>query len=343
MTAATVQINAGVLARPAAEPAFASDTDWAGLWFDIMEKEAGEFVGMRAGRRAPGSEEPDWLFHSHTAYDGLGWFATLLQTETRTTRIRIPRLKEIERPSLLRQMYGLLRLLTRKPQAAAVWNTWDAAWQAPPGGAKAGNAVAVHAFDSTATRGLSTVASAQGISLNSLLLAALGRASEPLLQGGPAFWMVPVNMRGPVKLASETANHTSYLQIKTEAGVTPRQLHEQVKAKLSRLEHWGGWLFANSGRIVRYAGMRWLYRRELARTKGRPWVGAFSNLGTWDDCGQWFVCPPVAKACPLGVGVVICDGALSLTIDAHASIARNPVWTRALMGRWVDELARLAL
>ena len=79
------------------------------------------------------------------------------------------------------------------------------------------------------------------MSLNSLLLATLGRVSQPQLQGGPAFWMVPVNMRGPVTLACETANHTSYLQVETGADVTPRQLHEQVKAKLSRREHWSGW------------------------------------------------------------------------------------------------------
>lgn len=342
MTAATVQINAGVLSAPAVRRKFRKDTDWAGLWFDIMEKEAGEFVGMRAGRRAPGTEEPAWLFHSHAACDGLGWFATLLRKEARTSKISIPRLKESVRPPLLAQVHALLRLLARKPQAAAMWNTWDARWRAPSGGAKPGKAVAVYAFDAHRTRRLAEVARTQGVSLNSLLIATLGRVSEPQLQGGPAFWMVPVNMRGPVNLASETANHTSYLQIKTGADVTPRQLHEQVKAKLSRLEHWGGWLFANSGRVVRYAGMKWLYRREIARTKGRPWVGAFSNLGTWDDCDRWSVCPPVAKACPLGVGVIICDGALSLTIDAHSSIARDAALTRALMDRWVGELARLA-
>jgi len=219
-----------------------------------------------------------------------------------------------------------------------MWNTWDALWRAPAGGSSAGNAVAVQAFDPDRTRSLIDLAAAQGVSLNSLLLATLGRASEPRMQGGRALWMVPVNMRGPVNLADETANHTSYLQIKTGADVTARHIHEQVKGKLSRNEHWGGWLFVNVGRVVRYAGMKWLYRREIERTGGRPWVGAFSNLGSWESCGQWFVCPPVAKTCPLGVGVVICEGSLSLTIEAHPSITRDAAWTRALMDRWVAEL-----
>jgi hypothetical protein len=342
MTATTVQINAGALAAKAAQRTSGPVTDWAGLWFDIIEKEAGEFVGMRAGRRAPGAEDPAWLFYSHAAYDGLGWFATLLRKDARTSEITIPRLKETSRPSLLAQGRAFLQLLARKPEAAAMWNTWDARWRAPAGGANSGNAVAVHAFDVDRTRRIADLAGAEGVSLNSLLLATLGRASEPQLQGGRALWMVPVNMRGPVNLARETANHTSYLQIRTGADVTAQHVHEQVKAKLGRNEHWGGWLFVNVGRVVRYAGMKWLYRREIARTHGRPWVGAFSNLGSWENCGQWFVCPPVLKTCPLGVGVVICEGSLSLTIEAHPSITRDAAWTRALMDRWGAELARLA-
>lgn len=203
MTSATVHIGGGALPAPAARHKFGKDTDWAGLWFEIMEKEAGEFVGMRAGRRAPGAKEPTWVFHSHAAQDGLGWFATLLRKETPTSNFSIPRLKETARPSVLVQVRALLQLLARKPQAAAMWNTWDANWQAPVGGAKAGKAIAIHAFDAEATRRLSAVAGAHHASLNSLLLAALGRVSESQLQGGPAFWMVPVNMRGPVSLASE--------------------------------------------------------------------------------------------------------------------------------------------
>ena len=58
MTATTVQINAGAFAAKEAQRTSGPDTDWAGMWFDIIEKEAGEFVGMRAGRRAPGAEDP---------------------------------------------------------------------------------------------------------------------------------------------------------------------------------------------------------------------------------------------------------------------------------------------
>jgi hypothetical protein len=340
MTTATCEISAGPLA--ASKGHARNATDWAGLWFDILEKGKGEFVGMRAGRLVSDSKEPAWRFDSHTSHDGLGWFATLLRKQAPGADISIPRLKESARPSRLSQARAFLRLMAKKPQTAGMWNTWDASWRAPAAGlAHASRAVAAQAFSVDQTSRLSEHARDLGVSLNSLLLATLGHVSEPLLQGGSALWMVPVNMRGRVNLADETANHTSFLQIQTAAYVGPQHVHEQVKAALGRLEHWGGWLFANVGRVVGYAGMRWLYRREIVRTNGRPWVGAFSNLGSWNNCGQWFVCPPVAKTCPLGVGVVICDGCLSLTIDAHPSITRDAGWTRTLIGHWVAELARL--
>ena len=60
---------------PAATAVRAETKDWAGAWFEILD-EMGEYVGMRAGRRASEAAEPAWQFCSHTSYDGLGWFAT---------------------------------------------------------------------------------------------------------------------------------------------------------------------------------------------------------------------------------------------------------------------------
>jgi hypothetical protein len=317
----------------------AGPQDWAGAWFEILE-EMGEFVGMRAGHRAPGATEPAWQFCSHTGYDGLGWFVTLIRQQQADASIAIPRMTETKRPSWFSQTGALLRLMARKPQQAATWAGWNGDWQAPPGGAAAGSATATHVFDVSGTRRLADVAAAKGVSVNSLLLAALGRAGAAQLQSGPALWMIPVNMRGPVNLARETANHTSYLQIATGAEATAQDVHHQIKTKLGNNEHWGAWLFTNCGRLVRLAGMKYLFNRELSRTGGRPWTGAFSNLGTWDNCGRWSVCPPVAKTCPVGVGVVTCDGCLSLTIDAHPSITSDASWSRTLMDRWVVELMR---
>jgi hypothetical protein len=200
--------------------------------------------------------------------------------------------------------------------------------------------VATRTLDAERTRRLQKKARAQGVCLNSLLFAAIGRAVQSELTDGPAYWMMPVNMRGLIARIDESANHTAYVRVKVHRDATGADVHETVKRSFANNEHWGSWLFLNIGRIVGYAGMKLIYNTELARWGGCLWVGAFANLGVWNGCGEWLVCPPVAKSCPLGAGAIVCNGKLGLTIDAHASIAKGASWTHALMDRWIGELER---
>jgi hypothetical protein len=50
------------------------------------------------------------------------------------------------------------------------------------------------------------------------------------------------------------------------------------------------------------------------------------------------VCPPVAATCPVSAGAIVCNGRLSLTIEAHPSMAGGAAWARALMARWIAGL-----
>jgi hypothetical protein len=89
---------------------------------------------------------------------------------------------------------------------------------------------------------------------------------------------------------------------------------------------------------VGYRGIRAIYKMQMYRFEGRPFVGAFTNLGSWDGYGEWFVCPPVAATCPVSAGAIVCNGRLSLAIEAHPSVAGGATWARALMVRWITEL-----
>ncbi len=315
-----------------------AQTDWAGLWFLLIEELSGEFTSGRIGRPVAGTGEIAWRFSPHAFYDGVGTLAHVLPGLAGDAPMQLPTLNEKTKPSLLARSTALLRFLAQRRRISASWITLDCSWHPPVGVAGPGTAIATKLLDRDRTKCLVDLAREQGISVNSLLLAALGRASQPSLGRGPAIWMVPVNMRGPVALARETANHTAYLQIETGQCVTSAKVHEQVRRALRRREHWGTWLFLNAGRIVGRTGLRCLYLCQMARYKGRPFVGAFSNLGRWDGYGAWFVCPPVARSCPVGVGAGIWDGRLSLTIEAHPSIARDAAWSRALMDHWMAEL-----
>jgi len=317
---------------PAASPAREKEgTDWAGLWFTLLEREYGEFVGMRGGLRTS-DDQIRWIFLSHADYDGIGGFVTLLRKMFPGRVIKIPS-RLTAKPSWYFQAAALLRLLVRNQAPAAAWKGFDATWKST--GPSPGTEVSTLTLDAMQSRRLGERARAHRVALNTLLLSALDRACRAELEPGTSRWMMPVNMRGPVALARETANQTGYLQILMDEAASPRDVQHQVNLAVRRGDHWASWLYLNAGRLVGYGGMRRLYRFQTDRFGGRPFVGAFADLGRWEGIGQWCVCPPVALTCPLGAGSITCDGRLSLTIEAHLSIRREAGWTRALLNRWL--------
>jgi hypothetical protein len=309
--------------------------DWSGLWFKLVEETWGEYVGMRGGLLQP-DKSTKWTFLSHADYDGLGGFVHLLRGSANGRTIAVP-VRRSSKPSWLVRTGAFLRLLAQPIVPAAAWKGMDplvsSRRDAP------GTAFATELLDPVRTQALSRNARSLGVPLNRLLLAALARASQGELGDGPARWMMPVNMRGPVSLPNDTANQTGYLQIEVAADATPAMVQEGVKAALRRREQWATWTFLNLGRFVGYWGMRRIYKLQMSRFEGRPFVGSFTNLGTWQGHGVWFVAPPVAQTCPVGAGAIICDGQLSLTIEAHPTMAGGSDWSRSLMDRWAAELA----
>ena len=217
----------------------AAAADWSGLWYKMIEETRGEFVGMRGGKRRPDGSIA-WSFLSHATYDGVGGFVHLLRQDHGATHVEVPARKS-RPPSLMARAAALLRLVAKKPEPAAACKNMDLSAQVKS--ARPGTWFATELFDRECTQRLTRKARALGVPLNSLLLAALGRASESELYAGPARWIMPVNMRGPVALANDTANQTGYLHIELPADSTPSQAHEQMKLALRRREHWATWLF----------------------------------------------------------------------------------------------------
>lgn len=310
------------------------ETDWSGQWFAMAEREHGFYVGMRGGQRlADGSVS--WIFPSHAKHDGLGGFVHVLRQVYPDRTFRIPERKS-RMPTWWKRIGAFLKLLTRPPIPAAAWKGWDESYSNRD--TSPGVEFAHGLFDEATTHRLLAGARKHAVPLNSLLLSTLARASRPDLDDGPVRWMMPVNMRGPVALADDTANHAGYLQIDIANEATPSQVHEQVKLALARRDHWATWMFLNLPRYVGYAGIRRIFKLQMSRFGHRPFVGSFTNLGPWNNVGEWSVCPLVTKTSPVGVGVIICDGRLSLTVEAHKSVAREAGWTRALLTRWMAAL-----
>jgi len=309
------------------------ERDWTGLWFRLVEDE-GEFIGMRGGRCIEDGKI-SWVFPSHAEHDGLGGFVRVLRDSHPGRAFPVPARKS-RMPSIAARAFAVLGLLARKPIPAGAWKGHDTNWQGDRRGPS--DEFATSLWDAAATRRLSAKARRLGVPLNSLLMHALADASRPELEVGPEIWMMPVNMRGPVTLPHDTANHAGYLQIEIGDDKSLSAVHARYKASLKRRDHWATWLFLNSSRLLGYAGIRRVYSVQMARFKQRPFTGAFTNLGAWNNVGVWHVAPPVTRTCPFGAGVIICDGKLSLTAEAHPSIAREAGWTKDLMRRWVSIL-----
>jgi hypothetical protein len=337
MTDASAELHPRTEARSAGQTA-GGDKDWVGSWFKLAEEIDGEYVGMRAGRPAANGNGVAWMFLPHYDYDGAGGLVHILREE-RSADIAVPVLKGGDTPTKVALFAAFARFVTQKRRAAAPWQGLDASWRAPVGGTKcAGTNLATYSFDVERTKRLTESARAQGVSLNSFLLSAVARVSESELGPGPAMWMIPVNMRGLVPMRRDTGNYTSYLYIEIDRGARPGAVHEAIKRAMQRREHWATWIFLNLGRWVGERGVRWIYADQMKRVDRRICVGAFSNMGSWDGIGQWFVAPPVTYSCPLGIGVMTCDGSLSISIDTHPSIARDQAWPQAMMDRLLAQL-----
>jgi hypothetical protein len=41
---------------------------------------------------------------------------------------------------------------------------------------------------------------------------------------------------------------------------------------------------------------------------------------------------------PVAAGAIVCDGRLSLTLEAHASMTGGQAWSQALLQRWIANL-----
>ena len=326
VTATSLALDVAALAAADRTSALSRETDWSGLWFDLIEKESGDYVGMRAAHVPASGKKAVWHFLTHSSRDGIGALVELMRRGNPDADIPMPRLKGTSQPPRLTQVGALLRLMAVWPRCAR-WRTHDRAWTPPAGVPRPGTAVAARTLDAEQTRRVEERARTERVSFNSLLLAALGRATQSELGEGPAYWMMPVNMRGPVAKADESANHTAYLRVNVARDATPAGVQATIKRCFANNEHWGSWLFLHIGRVVGHTGMKLIYRTELARWRGCLWAGASrtSAPGTAAASGSSPLPSPSRARSPRGLS--------SATAISASPSTRTPRSPRTPSGR----------
>jgi hypothetical protein len=309
-----------------------------------MGEELGEFIGIRFGRVALGSNEPEWFFLPHTEYDGIGGLAELLRRRGAPDE-RLPQIKYPAPPSPLSVLKVLPRYL--KPRERIEWLPMEKgagstlAMPQPP------TAVAWRVFDEPTTSQIRRFCRKTGVTVNSFLLRHLTKAIRPFLADQSAVipWMIPVNLRGKVQLDRDTANHSSYVRVKVKSYETAQDVHRNIYAALGRCDHWANWYAYQSGRFLTPGMQKLLIRKELAIPEWN--LGSFSNLGEWDPdrrilspaCrGAWLFCPPVLRFQTIGAGCVTFQQRLTLTIQAHPVLTQSEAVPQAWMANWVKEI-----
>ena len=161
-TATTLELDVAALTAPDRMRALCTETDWSGLWFHLIEKELGDFAGMRAANVPAPGEEVTWHFLTHSARDGIGALVELMRRGNPGAEIPMPLLKDTSQPSRLAKVGALLRLMAVWPRCAR-WKTHDRTWSPPTGLPRPGTAVAACALDPERTRRLEERARAERV------------------------------------------------------------------------------------------------------------------------------------------------------------------------------------
>jgi NRPS condensation-like uncharacterized protein len=311
-------------------------------WF-LSAEELGEFIGIRFGRIAPGSTEPEWIYLPHKEFDGIGGFANIL----RKGGAKLGRLPQIRHPAAPSRM-SVLKLLPKylEPRRALKWAPFDGV-PAPTTNDTPPPAAAWHVFDETETLRIRRTCRKAGVTVNSFLLKNLSKAIRFFLEDPSSVvpWMIPVNLRGKVFRDRDTSNFSSYVSVKVQSYETVHDIHRNIYAALARKEHWANWYAYEVGRFSTNGIRKFLFKKELATSSWN--IGGFSNLGDWDaekeitaeEClGSWLFAPPVLRFQTIGAGCVTFQNRLSLLIQSHPELNTNSEVTEAWMQNWVKEI-----
>jgi hypothetical protein len=257
----------------------------------------GEDMNIRFGRVDEMGAAPVWMPLRHARFDGIGGFAHLLRESGHRALGVLPQLKD----GLVPRVFQILRswahhVFVRKPTYR-----WPAL--AAPGTSGAMPlAVATRVFSEDESQRVLAAAKSLGITANTFLLERISRVIRRSLEGEPdaIVWMIPINMRGPVALGRDTANHSSFLEIAVREDEPLATLQTRVRDAVRRGQHWAYWYSFQFGRLFGRFGRRLFIGLQLHGPK--HWVGAFSNLGLWDPPADgptpyaWVFCPPPAPS-----------------------------------------------
>lgn len=273
----------------------------------------------------------------HKDHDGIGLFLKLLREHEGFTGT-MPKLRQTPPPSRSR-LEVLVRVLRAPDRAPLPWKQTDLG----PSSALP-DAFAYTLLSHDETRALVAQGARGKAMLSCRVLHALHAAVVPDLvtESDRSVWLVPVNMRGAVRAASELANQISFLPIGVKNGASAFDVQQAMRDMLRADLHWGTWdamgLRAALGQRFTRAFTQHLYR-GLVRRGGTGWLGSFSFGGVVAAEGVtprfgWYGVPPTSLMWPISAGAFAWGGQMSLALQVHASLGKTASWAEGAVLAW---------
>ncbi len=314
--------------------------DYIGMWF-LARRATGIDDNMNLGVMLPDGRQ-EWHTKPHADYDGISALYLLFK-EWGVGYKPMPPSRETYQPSLLELWKrGAMKII--KPPRCNWRHFAD-----PDQDHTRGNAISSHVFDQATTQALEQFAKSSGVPLMAWILWAKHRMvmSELCDQPEGARWLLPVTVRGPVKLAREEMNHSSAVNLDVPATASAADILQIIRVALKSGQHWWAWRQAHIGRYIGQAGVNWLYRRISQTTRCG---GSFSFVGDWEldwsnsryPQGSVIIAsPPGSPSYPVSSGILNTNGNLSISLRLFHSMGVGQARRERCLGLWRDNLLGL--
>jgi hypothetical protein len=294
------------------------ETDWIGQWFAFIKERGGNDLftilqyNVRTGEK---------IYHdqSHIEMDAIGWLMKYL--EQQGYQLDPPTLPG-EEPGwgVLLKTFGAFRRMLRAQELP--WRYTGSERRPAP------HDYSFLVFTKEETRALLDYVRASRYSLAAYLFSRVHGVLGPryLREDVPARWLLPLDLRGPVRRLDPYSNHSSGLPLICRFDTTPDDLRAQMRQGMKDNLHWWMWRALNIGKLIGARGARWLSSREQHR---HTWMGTFSVMGEWPRRGappfpvqdEIIVgVPPGSTAYPIGVSAGTWNGYFAMTLKLHPMI-----------------------
>ena len=201
--------------------------------------------------------------------------------------------------------------------------------------------VSRHVFSETETAELKEKSKALKVSLNSYLFHTFNLALNDSFGSNDRAWWMPVNMRPDLGLdtndSSLTKNYAANFTIDFKKNFSLSDTQTEIKECLKQQRHWATWWWQLLGRYLNYD----LIKTTALKGLENPYAGAFSNLGEWacsEKNSNVSIYINTLKSHPFGVGVLLWNGKLNLSVRVYPKVPIEPAQLDNLVQAWKKHL-----